>query len=65
MDIKQIKRNLLRLVEYEGHIYTFQECVLWAQDSNGEQQLRYSAVLLDRAGNTIRAPIEAVKETVQ
>ena len=64
MEIKRAKHNLLRPVRYEGHEYIFHECVLWvAQDASGARQLRYSAILQDKANNSIlRVPLEAVEE---
>lgn len=64
MEIKRAKHNLLRLVRYEGHEYIMQECILWmAQDVFGGRQLRYSAILQDKANNSImRVPLEAVEE---
>lgn len=64
MEIKRAKHNLLRPVRYEGHEYIMQECVLWAaQDADGGRQLRYSAILQDKAGKSVlRVPLEAVKE---
>lgn len=64
MEIKRAKHNLLRPVCYEGHEYIMQECVLWvAQDASGAGQLRYSAILQDKANNSIlRVPLEAVEE---
>lgn len=64
MEIKRAKHNLLRSVRYEGHKYIMQECVLWmAQDATGAGQLRYSAILQDKANNSImRVPLEAVEE---
>lgn len=51
-------------MRYEGNEYIFQECVLWvAQDASGARQLRYSAILQDKANNSIlRVPLEAVEE---
>lgn len=64
MDIKRVKHNLLRPVQYDGHEYIFQECVLWvSQDADGNRQLRYSAILQDKAANSImRVPLETVEE---
>ena len=67
MEISRVKQSLLCMVEYEGHIYTFQECILWAaQDADGGRQLRYSAILQDKAGKSVlRVPLEAVKNVAQ
>ena len=64
MEIKRAKYNLLRPVRYEGNEYIFHECVLWAaQDASGARQLRYSAILQDKAASSImRVPLEAVEE---
>lgn len=64
MEIKRAKHNLLCLVRYEGNEYIFHECVLWAaQDASGAGQLRYSAILQDKAASSImRVPLEAVEE---
>lgn len=64
MEIKRAKHNLLRPVRYEGHEYIMQECVLWvAQDASGAGQLRYSAILQDKAASSImRVPLEAIEE---
>lgn len=67
MEISRVKQSLLRMVEYEGHIYTFQECILWAaQGADGGRRLRYSAILQDKAGKSVlRVPLEAVKNVAQ
>ena len=63
MEIKRAKHNLLRPVRYEGHEYIMQECVLWAEITTGCRQLRYSAILLDKASNSIvRVPLDDVEE---
>ena len=64
MEIKRAKYNLSRPVRYEGHEYIMQECVLWmAQDAAGGKQLRYSAILQDKANKSIlRVPLEEVEE---
>ena len=64
MEIKRVKHNLLCPVQYDDREYIFQECVLWvSQDADGNRQLRYSAILQDKAAKSImRVPLETVDE---
>lgn len=64
MEIKRAKYNLTRPVRYGGHEYIMQELILWmSQDASGAKQLRYSAIIQNKAANSImRVPLEAVEE---
>lgn len=60
MELKDIKKNLNKKVEWDGSEYTLTACVL-AKDARTNEE-RYSAVLLDKNKNsTVQVPLERVK----
>lgn len=60
MTIEEVKKNLLKKVQYRGSEYTLMEYIYWADIK--ERKARHSVKLLDMTMHCeVRAPLEDVE----